>query len=419
MAEKIFDLVIIGGGINGCGIARDAVGRGLSVFLCEQGDLGGATSSASTKLLHGGLRYLEHREFRLVREALIEREVLWRIAPHIVRPLRFVLPYSKDMRPAWLLRLGLFIYDHLGGRKLLPGTSRVDFALSPVGEGLRGELRFGYEYSDCWVEDNRLVILNARDAVERGAEIRVRTRCVEALPEAGGGWRVITRDQDSGQDSTIRARVLVNAAGPWASGVACDIAKRPPKGKVRQVQGSHIVVPKLYSHDRCFIFQNADGRIVFTIPFEGDFTLIGTTDRDFPSDAATVRASDEEVSYLCAAASGYFRKPVTPAEVVWTYSGVRPLYDDGQSAAQQATRDYVLEVDTRRRLRCCRSLAARSPPIAACPKPRWQKSFRFFHKRRVTGKRPAGPGARRCRAATSRPMGLRRRLPACGRLMGF
>ncbi|SEM42551.1 homodimeric glycerol 3-phosphate dehydrogenase (quinone) [Gemmobacter aquatilis] len=345
MAERIFDLAIIGGGINGCGIARDAVGRGLSVFLCEQGDLGGATSSASTKLLHGGLRYLEHYEFRLVREALIEREVLWGIAPQIVRPLRFVLPHSKGMRPAWLLRLGLFIYDHLGGRKLLPGTSRVAFHKSPLGEGLRRDLTLGFEYSDCWVEDNRLVILNAQDAQERGAVIRVGTKCTAATALPGGGWRVVTRDLATGVEEGIQAKVLINAAGPWANAVARDIARRPPKGKVRQVQGSHIVVPRLYAHDRCFIFQNKDGRIVFTIPYEDRFTLIGTTDRDYPGDPRAVRASDEEIAYLCKLTSDYFQKPVTPADVVWTYSGVRPLYDDGSDKAQKATRDYVLELD--------------------------------------------------------------------------
>ncbi|MPL71082.1 Aerobic glycerol-3-phosphate dehydrogenase [bioreactor metagenome] len=340
------DLFIIGGGINGCGIARDAVGRGYSVVLCEQGDLGGATSSSSTKLLHGGLRYLEHHEFRLVREALIEREVLWNIAPHIVRPLRFVLPHSKGMRPAWLLRLGLFIYDHLGGRKLLPGTARVDLKSGPIGQGLRDGLTLGFEYSDCWVEDNRLVILNAIDAVERGATVRVRTRCTRAEPRPGGGWCVTIRDE-TGREEVIEARMLINAGGPWANDVARTIARRPPKGRVRQVQGSHIVVPKLYDHDRCFIFQNGDGRIVFTIPYEGRFTLIGTTDRDYPGDPAKVAASPEEIAYLCTLASSYFKRPVTPADVVWTYSGVRPLYDDGSSEAQKATRDYVLELDTR------------------------------------------------------------------------
>ncbi|NKN38168.1 glycerol-3-phosphate dehydrogenase [Agrobacterium sp. a22-2] len=347
MAEASYDIAIIGGGINGCGIARDAIGRGYSVYLCEQGDLGGATSSASTKLLHGGLRYLEHYEFRLVREALLERETLWAIAPHIVRPLRFVLPVSRGMRPAWLLRLGLFIYDHLGGRKLLPGTSHVDLANGPIGEGLSDGLKLGFEYSDCWVEDNRLVILNAIDAQERGATIRVRTRCTAAQPLADGGWRIVSRDTETGREETVRARMVINAGGPWANGIARDIAHRAPRGRVRQVQGSHIVVPRLYEHDRCFIFQNGDGRIVFTIPYEGRFTLIGTTDRDYPGDPAVVTASDEEVAYLCTLVSTYFDKPVTPADVVWTYSGVRPLYDDGSSDAQAATRDYTLELDDR------------------------------------------------------------------------
>lgn len=345
MAETVYDLAIIGGGINGCGIARDAVGRGYSVYLCEKGDLGGATSSASTKLLHGGLRYLEHYEFRLVKEALIERETLWGIAPHIVRPLRFILPYSKGLRPAWMLRLGLFIYDHLGGRKLLPGTLRVKLDRGIYAQGLRKGLALGFEYSDCWVEDNRLVILNAIDAQERGAVIAARTKCVSAKPHGEGGWTVTTEEVGTGIRRTIRARMVINAGGPWASSIVRDIAGRAPRGRVRQVQGSHIVVPKLYDHDRCFIFQNADGRIVFTIPYEGQYTLIGTTDRDFPGDPAGVKASPEEIEYLCALASSYFDKTVKPADVVWTYSGVRPLYDDGASAAQSATRDYVLELD--------------------------------------------------------------------------
>lgn len=343
--ELTVDLAIIGGGINGCGIARDAVGRGYSVWLCEQGDLGGATSSSSTKLLHGGLRYLEHYEFRLVREALIEREVLWGIAPQIVRPLRFILPHRKGMRPAWMLRLGLFLYDHLGGRKLLPGTSRVNLEHGPFGEGLNADLRLGFEYSDCWVEDNRLTILNAQDAAERGADIRVRTRCTAAKPLPGGGWRVVARDLETGQEEVIHARMVINAGGPWANAVARDLLQRPPKGSVRQVQGSHIVVPRLYTHDRCFIFQNSDGRIVFTIPYEDRFTLIGTTDRDYPGDPASVSASDEEIAYLCALVGQYFKRSITPKDVVWSYSGVRPLYDDGSSEAQKATRDYVLELD--------------------------------------------------------------------------
>ncbi|HEY9211422.1 MAG TPA: glycerol-3-phosphate dehydrogenase [Ancylobacter sp.] len=338
-----YDLAIIGGGINGCGIARDAAGRGLKVFLCERGDLGGATSSASTKLLHGGLRYLEHYEFRLVREALEEREVLWGIAPHIVRPLRFVLPHVPQMRPRWMLRMGLFLYDHLGGRKALPGTSAVDFASSPIGEGLKPGLSVGFEYSDCWVEDNRLVVLNARDAERKGARILSRSACT-AIRSDAQGW-TLTVEGTGGTRREVRAPVLINAAGPWAGDVVRHLAGRLPKGSSRMVQGSHIVVPKLYGHDRCFIFQNGDGRIFFTIPYEDDFTLIGTTDRDYAGDPAHVWASEEEVSYLCRAASAYFARPVSERDVVWHYSGVRPLYDDGASAAQTATRDYVLELD--------------------------------------------------------------------------
>lgn len=343
MAE-IHDLAIIGGGINGCGIARDAAGRGLKVFLCEKGDLGGATSSASTKLLHGGLRYLEHYEFRLVREALKEREILWSIAPHIVRPLRFILPHMAGMRPRWMLRTGLFIYDHLGGRKALPGTATVDLGKGLLAQGLKSQITHGWEYSDCWVEDNRLVILNAQAAEEAGAEIAVRTECRSAVVR-DGMWSLQVVDHATGSEREIRAKVLINAAGPWASTFAERIAGRPAKGKVRMVQGSHIVVRKLYEHDRCFIFQNPDGRIVFTIPYEDDFTLIGTTDRDFTGDPDRIRASDEEIAYLCKAVGGYFKRPISPTDVVWSYSGVRPLYDDGASAAQKATRDYVFELD--------------------------------------------------------------------------
>lgn len=338
-----FDLAIIGGGVNGCGIARDAAGRGASVILFEQNDLASATSSASTKLIHGGLRYLEHYKFRLVREAVMEREVLWRLAPHIIWPLRFVLPHHKGLRPAWLLRLGLFIYDHIGGRKLLPPTSTVDLRRSPLGKPLKGDLAKAFEYSDCWVEDSRLVVLNAADAAARGADIRTRAKVIAAVRE-DGLWRIETvRD---GKSEVFQARALVNAAGPWVGQVLNEIVHSNTKAAVRMVQGSHIVVRKLYDHDRCYIFQNADGRIVFAIPYERDFTLIGTTDRDYHGDPATAFATSEEIEYLCAAASEYFRHPVTHDSVVWTYSGVRPLYDDGASKAQEATRDYVLTLDT-------------------------------------------------------------------------
>jgi glycerol-3-phosphate dehydrogenase len=343
-----YDLAIIGGGINGCGIARDAAGRGLSVYLCEQSDLASGTSSASTKLIHGGLRYLEYYEFRLVREALMEREVLWRLAPHIIWPLRFVLPYHRRLRPAWLLRLGLFLYDHLGGRKLLPPSRTLDLGQDAAGKPLKpGQYTRGFEYSDCWVEDARLVVLNARDAAERGATIRTRTRLVAAERD-GSAWRLTTEDRRRGGASeTVAARILVNAAGPWAGEVLRLAEGRNARAHVRLVQGSHIVVPRLYPHDRCYIFQNPDGRIVFVIPFERDFTLIGTTDGDYVGDPAQAKATADEIAYLCAAASEYFAAAISPADVVWTYSGVRPLYDDGATAAQAATRDYVLELDDR------------------------------------------------------------------------
>ncbi|WP_291296176.1 glycerol-3-phosphate dehydrogenase [Elioraea sp.] len=338
------DLAIIGGGINGAGIARDAAGRGLSVHLVEQGDLGGATSAASTKLIHGGLRYLEHWAFRLVREALEEREVLWGIAPHIVWPLRFVLPHHDGLRPAWMLRLGLFIYDHLGGRTALPGTRSLDLARDAAGTPLAARFRRGFEYSDCWVEDSRLVVLNARDAASHGAVIETRTRCLSAVREEGA-WTLTLADADGTNCRTFRARALVNAAGPWVSSVLGGVMGANAPAAVRLVQGSHIVVPRLFAHDRCYILQNTDKRIVFAIPYETDFTLIGTTDRDWQGDPASVAASESEIAYLCDAVSAYLKQAVTPEDVVWTYSGVRPLYDDGASAAQEATRDYVLALD--------------------------------------------------------------------------
>lgn len=342
--DGIVDLAIIGGGINGAGIARDAAGRGLSVHLVEQGDLGGATSSASTKLIHGGLRYLEHYAFRLVREALEEREVLWRIAPHIIWPLRFVLPHHQGLRPAWMLRLGLFLYDRLGGRTLLPGTRVLDLRRDQAGESLQPRFAKGFEYSDCWVEDSRLVVLNARDAAARGAVIETRTRCLSAARE-DGAWTLTLAAEDAHGRRTIRARTIVNAAGPWVAEVLAGVVHANAPAAVRLVQGSHIVVPRLFAHDRCYIFQNTDRRIVFAIPYEGDFTLIGTTDRDWTGAPGAVAASGEEIAYLCEAVSAYLKRPVTPGDVVWTYAGVRPLYDDGASAAQEATRDYVLALD--------------------------------------------------------------------------
>jgi glycerol-3-phosphate dehydrogenase len=340
---KILDLAIIGGGINGCGIARDAAGRGLSVALCEQGDLAGATSSASTKLIHGGLRYLEHCAFRLVREALMEREVLLAAAPHIIRPLRFVLPHHEGLRPRWMLRAGLFLYDAIGGRRTLPGTRTLDLSHDPAGTPLKPEMRHAFEYSDAWVDDARLVVLNARDAAERGAEILTRSRCSAAVA-AADHWR-LTITAPSGQ-RTLRARVLVNAAGPWVADVLHAVVGCPSAPPVRQVKGSHIVVPRHFDHDRAYIFQNRDRRVCFAIPYEQDFTLIGTTDEDFTGDPAHVAISQAETRYLLDAVNAYFRIPVAADTIRWCYAGVRPLYDDGASAAQEATRDYVLKLES-------------------------------------------------------------------------
>jgi glycerol-3-phosphate dehydrogenase len=337
------DLLVIGGGVNGCGIARDAAGRGLKVVVCEQGDLAGATSSASSKLIHGGLRYLEYYEFRLVREALAEREVLLRAAPHIIWPLRFVLPHHKGLRPAWMLRLGLFLYDHLGARKLLPPTRAVAFAKDPTGAPLNDSFRRGFEYSDCWVDDARLTALLALDAHERSARILTRTRLVSAVRE-GNLWRAELAHAD-GRVETVRARALVNAAGPWVAQVAKACGLDTTRSAVRLIKGSHIVVPKLYDGPQCYTLQSADGRVVFTIPYETDFTLIGTTDIPYDGDPAKVAITAEEVAYLCDVLSGYFRKAVAPADVVRAYAGVRPLHDDGQEDASAVTRDYVFDLD--------------------------------------------------------------------------
>ncbi len=330
-----FDLAVIGGGINGAGIARDAAGRGLKVLLLEQADLAGATSSASTKLIHGGLRYLEYYEFRLVREALSEREILLQAAPHLVRPMRFVLPHHAGLRPWWMIRTGLFLYDHLGGRKLLPPTRTRDLANDPV---LKPSYTRGFEYSDCWVDDARLVALTARDAALRGADIRTRARCAAARP-MDGGW-VLTLE--GGRQE--HARVLVNAAGPWVSEVLGAVVAQNAPNRIRMVKGSHIVTHKLFDGDKAFIFQNADGRVCFAIPYQQDFTLIGTTDEDYTGDPATVAISNAEETYLLDAVSAYFKRPVTADAIVWRFAGVRPLRDDGASKAQETTRDYVLEL---------------------------------------------------------------------------
>jgi glycerol-3-phosphate dehydrogenase len=343
--QAIFDVFVIGGGINGCGIARDAAGRGYSVALAEMNDFASGTSSGSTKLIHGGLRYLEHYEFRLVREALMEREVLWAMAPHVIWPMRFVLPYHKGgPRPAWLIRLGLFLYDHIGGRKLLPPTSTLDMTRDPAGAPLKRLFTKAFEYSDGWVDDARLVVLNARDAADRGARIMTRTRVVSARRE-GQRWAIETENRTTGTRETIRARMLVNAAGPWVDRVLAETVGQNDVRNVRLVQGSHIVVKKKFDDSRAYFFQNPDGRIMFAIPYQDDFTLIGTTDRDFVGNPADVRISDAEIDYLCRAASEYFSDPVTKEDIVWTYSAVRPLFDDGASKAQEATRDYVLRVE--------------------------------------------------------------------------
>jgi glycerol-3-phosphate dehydrogenase len=335
------EVLVVGGGVNGCGVARDAAGRGYSVMLVEMNDLASGTSSRTTKLIHGGLRYLEHFEFRLVREALAEREVLWANAPHLVRPLRFVLPWRKGLRPVWLLRLGLFLYDHMGGRQRLAATRTLDLARDVAGEPLKPAFAKGFEYSDCWVDDARFVALNARDAADRGAIIRTRTQLTSARP-VEGGWIAEIGDLATGAQSQIAAQIIVNAAGPWVDQVIGKIRTPRETRHVRLVQGSHIVVAKLFEHDRCYVLQNPDRRIIFAIPYEDDFTLIGTTDLDFCGDPAKVAITPAETAYLCDAVSACFKRAVTPMDVVWSFSGVRPLFDDHVSAAQEATRDYVI-----------------------------------------------------------------------------
>jgi glycerol-3-phosphate dehydrogenase len=336
MTDTIYDLAVIGGGINGAGIARDAAGRGAKVLLLEAGDLAGGTSSASTKLIHGGLRYLEHYEFALVREALSERERLWGIAPHVIWPLRFVLPYAPGLRPRWLLRLGLFLYDHIGGRKRLPATEAVRLARHPAGAPLKAEHATGFVYSDCWVDDARMVVLNARDAANRGATVL--TRCpAEALVREADHWRIET------PRGIFRARAVANAAGPSVLDVLGRAGEHTDR-EMRLVKGSHIVVPRLFDHAFAYFFQLPDGRIFFAIPYEQDFTLIGTTDRDHRGPLTGIHADADEIAYLCEGASTYFRKAVTPADVVWSYSGVRPLVDDHSGKPEAATRGYRFEL---------------------------------------------------------------------------
>jgi glycerol-3-phosphate dehydrogenase len=341
-AQQTFDLAVIGGGVNGAGIARDAAGRGLKVLLCERDDLGGATSSASSKLIHGGLRYLEHYEFRLVREALQEREVLLEVAPHLIRPLNFVLPHDAHLRPAWMIRAGLFLYDHLARRKTLAGSRGLDFAHDPAGRPLKPQFTRGFSYSDCWVDDARLVVLLAVDARERGAEILTRTPCTAARRE-GDAW-TLALGAGPGK-RRIRARALVNAGGPWVGDVLKRTLGRNDAPQPRLVKGSHIVVPRLYDGAHAYILQNRDRRIVFVIPYEQRFSLIGTTDVPFAGDPAGVAISSEEKQYLCDAVGQWFHHPPKPADAVWHYAGVRPLFDDASDDPSAVTRDYVLALE--------------------------------------------------------------------------
>ena len=344
MSEKSADMLVVGGGINGVGIARDAAGRGLSVLLCEQGDLGCATSSASSKLIHGGLRYLERYEFGLVRESLAEREVLLNNAPHIVFPMRFVLPHSGAQRPMWMIRAGLLLYDHLGGRRHLPGSHGLDLAADPAGVPLRPEFARGFAYSDCLVDDSRLVVLNALGAAELGAAICPRTRC-ESARRDGAKWLAVLRDTRTGTRTTVRARILVNATGPWASRVLDQTIGIERKTRLRLVKGSHIVVDRLHQGAHAYILQNADRRIVFVIPFQHRYSLIGTTEVPFDGDPANARVDAAEVVYLCEVVSRFFTAPVAPDDVVWSYTGVRPLFGDPSKDPSALTREYVLDLD--------------------------------------------------------------------------
>ena len=337
------DVLVVGGGINGAGIARDLAGRGLAVLLCEKDDLAAHTSSSSTKLIHGGLRYLEHYEFALVKKALAEREVLLRSAPHIIWPLRFVMPHDPGMRPVWMVRIGLFLYDHLARREVLPGSRTVDLRHHPAGAPLKRGFRKGFVYSDGWVDDARLVVLNAMDAAEHGATVLTRWACVDARRDASR-WRVRLQGPD-GAGREVEARALVNASGPWAAEFLAEQAHASERKALRLVKGSHIVVRRLFEHDHAYIFQNPDKRIIFAIPYEGDFTLIGTTDIEHRGAIGEARIDAAEIDYLCEQASRYFERPVAPADAVWSYSGVRPLLDDESGDPSEVTRDYSLELD--------------------------------------------------------------------------
>ncbi len=343
MTETV-DVFIIGGGINGAGIARDAAGRGLSVIMCEKDDLAQGTSSRSGKLVHGGLRYLEYYEFRLVREALIEREVLLASAPHIIWPMRFVLPHSPQDRPAWMVRLGLFLYDHLGGRNRLPGTRTLDLLRAPEGAPIEDTYRRGFEYSDCWVDDSRLVVLNALDAAEKGARIFTRTACTTARRE-GGLWRIEFVDTRTGVKQAVKARALVNAGGPWVNDIIGRVAGTNSSRNVRLVKGSHIIVPKFWEGEQAYLVQNHDKRVIFINPYEGNMALIGTTDIPYDGAPEEVKASEDEITYLIAAVNRYFKQKLQRSDVIRSFSGVRPLYDDGAGNPSAVTRDYVFDLD--------------------------------------------------------------------------
>lgn len=343
MSEHMLDLFVIGGGINGAGIARDAAGRGLSVMMCEKDDLAQGTSSRSGKLVHGGLRYLEYYEFRLVREALIEREVLLNAAPHIIWPMRFVLPHSPTDRPAWLVRLGLFLYDHLGGRQKLPGTRSLDLSRDPEGAPLLDSYSKGFEYSDCWVDDARLVTLNALDAAERGATILPRTRCVAATRH-NAKWEITLQDVN-GTSRTVFAKVLVNAAGPWVLDIVNQVTHTKSSRNVRLVKGSHIIVPKFWEGQQAYLVQNTDKRVIFINPYEGDKALIGTTDIPWQGKAEAVTADDSEQQYLIDVVNRYFKVKLRASDVITRFSGVRPLFDDGKGNPSAVTRDYVFDLD--------------------------------------------------------------------------
>jgi len=394
----IYDLAVIGGGINGVGIARDAAGRGLSVLLVEKDDLAAHTSSSSTKLIHGGLRYLEHYEFRLVAESLSEREVLLKLAPHIIEPLQFVLPHEPHLRPAWMIRSGLFLYDHIGGRKTLPSSFGVDLGASKWGAGLKNSFRKGFVYSDARVDDARLVVLNAIGARELGADVRVRTR-LETARRENGLWRATLID-GAGRRADVLARALINAAGPWVKELLDQLSPGSIRAQVRHVKGSHIVVPRVHPESHAYILQNSDKRIVFIIPFQQEFSLIGTTDVPV-DDYDTPHIAVDEIDYLCSIANAYLARGIAVADIVWTYSGVRPLYDEARTTPRRS-RAITCSSSTppTAARRCCRSSAARSRPTASSPSTRSDNCAAFFRKCA-----PTGPIASRCRAATCRREG--------------